>query len=134
MIRVFLDANILFSAAFREASGLMLLWSKKGVHLVTSSYALREAERNITLKRPIASDRLRVLISQVEVTNVLNPMDNDYGLPPKDQPILAAALASGCAALLTGDIADFGHLMGQSIQGTQVMTVSMFLTGYPDIE
>ena len=40
MIRVFLDANILFSAAWREGSGIGKLWEKQCIQLVTSPYAL----------------------------------------------------------------------------------------------
>ena len=54
MIRVFLDANILFSAVYRETSGILRLWRLQEAQLVASSYALTEAERNITLKRPEA--------------------------------------------------------------------------------
>lgn len=132
MIYVFLDANILFSAAYREGSGIARLWGKDSIHLVTSSYARTEAERNILLKRPEAVERLGLLISTVEITTALAPLSSSHGLPPKDQPILAAAIGSGCSVLLTGDIADFGHLIGTTVEGIEVLTVSMFLSKYPD--
>ncbi len=37
------------------------------------------------------------------------------GLPPKDAPILAAALAAEAGLLVTGDRSHFGHLFGRSI-------------------
>ena len=40
MDRVFLDANVLFSAASTPDSGLRALWSLAGVELVTSEFAL----------------------------------------------------------------------------------------------
>ena len=132
MIRVFLDANILFSAAYREESSLLRLWNREDFQLVTSSYALLEAERNIALKQPSASDRLRLLVSRIEITGAQGHMNSDHGLPPKDQPIFSSALGSGCSVLLTGDITDFGHLMGQAVEGIEVLTVSMFLAKYPD--
>ena len=39
MDRVFLDANVLFSAAYRQDSSLLRLWELKDVELVTSAYA-----------------------------------------------------------------------------------------------
>lgn len=127
MIRVFLDANILFSAAWREDSGISVLWSRRDVTLVTSSYALEEAQRNILSKRPAASSRLAQLVRQVELSSAMMTVSSDYGLPSKDVPILEAAAASHCSVLLTGDIMHFGHLLGQEAEGVTVMTVSMFL-------
>jgi len=45
--RIFLDANVLFSAAYRENSGLIEIWRVKGVRLLSSSYAIEEAKRNL---------------------------------------------------------------------------------------
>jgi len=44
-------------------------------------------------------------------------LDDGHGLPPKGEPILAAAVASRCQVLLTRDIADFGHVIGRTLQG-----------------
>lgn len=73
MIRVFLDANVLFSAAYREGNGILRLWELSGIHLVTSSYAVEEAERNIARKRPSASKCLRDLACHVEVSPASRP-------------------------------------------------------------
>ena len=127
MIRVFLDANILFSAAYREASGILRLWQLPKVRLVTSTYALMEAERNIAIKRPEASNRFFGLSDQVEVSTSTRTLSADYRLPDKDRPILEAAAGSGCDVLLTGDMAHFGHLVGETVEGVRVLTVSMFL-------
>jgi hypothetical protein len=45
--RQFLDANILFSAAYRSDSGLRRLWDLDGIQLITSAYAIEEARRNL---------------------------------------------------------------------------------------
>jgi predicted nucleic acid-binding protein len=45
--RVFLDANVLFSAAYHAESGLARLWDREGVQLVTAEYAVEEARRNL---------------------------------------------------------------------------------------
>lgn len=47
MDRLFLDANILFSASYREDAGVAVLWSPENVALFTSPYAIQEAKRNL---------------------------------------------------------------------------------------
>lgn len=127
MKRVFLDANILFSVAWRAEGGVGRLWDHPDLELVTSRYALMEAERNIQLKKPVAAERLAELAKQVEVSTATAALTADYELPVKDRPILEAAVGAGCSVLLTGDVTHFGHLMDQEIQGVRVMTVSAFL-------
>ncbi len=65
MPRAFLDANALFSAAYREASGLMRLWKLPNAELVTSAYAAEEARRNL----PAADQRARLedLLAQTRI-------------------------------------------------------------------
>jgi uncharacterized protein len=41
--RVFLDANVLFSAAYASGAGLQRLWKLSEIELVTSHYAVAEA-------------------------------------------------------------------------------------------
>jgi predicted nucleic acid-binding protein len=125
--RVFLDANVLFSAAWRTDSGLTRLWEIALLHLVTSPYAADEAERNLARKRPDGMARLTALLDRVEVTTALVSLDDGHGLPPKDVPILAAAVGSHCDVLLTGDIADFGHIIGRTFQGVRILTASTLL-------
>jgi predicted nucleic acid-binding protein len=125
--RVFLDANVLFSAAWSAQSGLLRLWSQP-LALVTSSYAVTEAERNLAHKRPEALERLSTLLRSLEITDAVASVE-DAQLPAKDVPILAAAVGAHCQVLLTGDVADFGHLIGQpAVQGVRVLTPSMLLT------
>ena len=47
MERLFLDANVLFSAAYRSEAGLQELWKLKRVVLCSSRYALEEARINL---------------------------------------------------------------------------------------
>lgn len=129
MIRVFLDANILFSCAWREGSGIYKLWERSDLQLVTSPYALREAESNLATKKPEALSRLSRLASKVEVSAETGVIGQGHGLPDKDLPILAAALGADCKFLLTGDINHFGHLIGSESNGVRFCTVSMLLAG-----
>ena len=48
MDRLFLDANVLFSAAYRPGSGLFSLWKLRGAVLCSSQYALEEARANLS--------------------------------------------------------------------------------------
>jgi predicted nucleic acid-binding protein len=123
--RVFLDANVLFSAAWRAESGLLRFW-KLPLVLVSSPYAVTEAERNLARKRPDALPRLEALLAPVEIVGALAPIEAS-GLPAKDVPILAAAVAGRCEILLTGDVMDFGHVIGQTVLRVRVLTPAMLL-------
>ena len=127
MIRVFLDANILFSCAWREGSGIYRLWERSDLQLVTSRYALQESHSNLAIKKPEALDRLARLASKVELSSVIGVIAEGHGLPDKDLPILASASGAECQYLLTGDITHFGHLIGRETHGVSVLTVSLFL-------
>ena len=124
-MRVFLDANVLFSAAWTAENGLLQLW-KLPLVLVSSSYTIAEAERNLARKRPEVLDRLSALLAPIPIADVLASVE-ETRLPSKDVPILAAAVGGRCEVLLTGDVADFGHLLGQAVLGVRVLTPSMLL-------
>ena len=47
MDRVFLDANVLLSAALRTKAGLLRLWTLANAALITSDHAIEEARRNL---------------------------------------------------------------------------------------
>ena len=61
MDRVFLDANVLFSAAYRPDSRLRELWALAEVELVTSAYSVEEACRN--LDNPVQRADLEKLLT-----------------------------------------------------------------------
>ena len=120
MRRVFLDANILFSAAYRDGAGLRKLWGLPNVVLLTSGYAVEEARRN--LDTPERRERLEGLLVAVQIVMEAprTPSPDGARLPEKDQPILRAAIAAGATHLLTGDLRDFGHLFGHRVGGVVV--------------
>ena len=96
MDRLFLDANVLFSAAYRPDAGLTLLWQRRGVTLITSSYALAEAQFNLV--KPDQRDRLAQLAVKLHIISepfdpqALASLSGMPDLPAKDRPILAAAI------------------------------------------
>lgn len=61
LVRVFLDANVLFNAAYGaegRAAVLLTLVEIGRCELFTSPHALTEARRNLELKRPEGTSRL----------------------------------------------------------------------------
>ena len=128
MLRVFLDANILFSAAWREKAGLLRIWRLPGVNLVTSNYAAQEAASN--LNDPVQRERLAMLLNSVAVMphpSVLPDMPPGMKLPTKDTPIFQAAMHCGASVLLTGDVSHFGRFFGKTIAGVRILSPANYL-------
>jgi hypothetical protein len=127
--RVFLEANVLFSAAWREEAGLLRLGDLADVVLLTSLFALEEVRRN--LSDETRRERLRKLLASV--TTMLEapdrPLPQGMELAEKDRPILRAALEGRCTHLLTGDRRDFGHSFGRLIEGCRILPPVDYLRG-----
>jgi hypothetical protein len=116
----------LFSAAYREASGLKRLWRLPGVELFTSAYASEEARRNLLSADQRA--RLEDLLTQTRIVGESDaPSPSGVRLPNKDIPILKAAIAAGATHLVTGDVKDFGRYLDQRIAGILIVTPADFL-------
>ena len=138
-LRVFLDANILFTAAY-SPDGLSALLIELGaaghITLLTSPLAIVEAERNLEAKRPAALPTLRRSLTAVRVVREPAPADVERLTPPelssKDRPLLAAAIAAHATHFVTGDVADFGRWMNRRAGvPLRVMTPRQFLTEAP---
>ena len=113
-MRIFVDANVLFTAAYTPGgpSNLLVRFGHgRSLTLVTCDYVVGEVERNLARKAPPAAmERLPALVAACEpVPTILNG-DVPPGLPAKDHPIWLSAVAAGCNVLLTGDRKDFGRL------------------------
>ena len=125
---LFLDANILFSAAYRENAGLLRLWQLKSVKLISSAYAIEEARRNLAVL--VQKDRLNKLLINIEET-LPHPMDLELPesviIKEKDKPILLSAISAKADFLITGDIRDFGKFYGKKINGVTVLPPSEYL-------
>ena len=106
---IFLDANVLFSAAYRRDAGLRRLWTLPDARLITSVYAVEEARRN--LSNPGQQSDLEELLGSVEIVPTTAPTDHPLlsalELPAKDRPTVLAAIGVGATHLLSGD---FGTL------------------------
>ena len=119
---VFLDANILFSAATPDSPTRALLnIILQHARAVTNEHAWEEARRNLEHKRPHLITALNELKSGIEFTGNFK----EVALPPlpdKDQPVIGGAIASRCTHLWTGDKRHFGPLYGRTIQGTMIVS------------
>ena len=121
-MRVFLDANILFSAsATASATRLILNRLVKHIQVVSNSHAWEEARRNLALKRPSQLSEFAKLEPYLELTSKWISVENIL-LPAEDQPILGGAVASHCSHLWTGDRRHFGPLYGKVIHGTRIVS------------
>lgn len=129
MDRVFLDANVLFSAAYREGAGVRRLWDLQNVELMTSEYAVEEARRN--LDEESQRTRLDRLVDRLERIGAVpdRPLPDDVVLPEKDRPILLAAIDTGSTHVLTGATTHFGKLFRRRIGGVLVLRPAEYLRG-----
>jgi|SRR5208283_1501784 len=117
--RLFLDANVLFSAAYRPDSGLARLWQLQNVELITSAYALEEATRNLADEGQRL--RLRKLLERTRIVIGSSPLPDNVLLPEKDRPVLQAAIHAGATHLLTGDQRHFGRHFGRRYGGVLIL-------------
>lgn len=121
-MRIFVDANVLFSAA-RSAGAirtLMQLVQSTGHALAADAYVVAEARRNLEAKAGAdALVYLESLLAQMEVRQVTHAeVAHEQSLvgwlPEKDRPVLLAAMAMHCDVLLTGDRTHFGAGYGKT--------------------
>jgi len=117
---LFLDANVLISAAWREGTEIALIWQLKGVRLITSNYVMGEVQRNLHQVGQI--ERLRGLMRSVQIVSFENlpEIPEAIALPEKDRPVLAGAIQAHADHLVSGDKKHFGPLYGMSIRGVRI--------------
>ena len=127
-MRVFLDANVLFSAARSSGSPLNGFFglAEAGVcELLASPYTLDEARRNISRKHPEKVAELELLILRISICQEAGAEEmlwaRSTGLTEKDAPVLAAAVQAKAEILVTGDRTDFGKLYERKLRGLEVL-------------
>jgi len=130
-VRVFLDANVLFSAARSNGAirELLALLFETGHAAVVDGFVVEEARRNLMLPAkgggPTALAALAEIVARLEVAPV---RAHDLaraelaGIAEKDRPVLAAAIALHCDALVTGDRTHFGSLWGRTHAGVAILS------------
>ena len=124
-MRVFLDANSLFSAAKSNGAVRAFLTGLKddGHKLVADGYVMDEARRNLEIRFPGAMRDWESVLADVEASAKTSGSPGRrlaLDLPEKDWPVLAAAIQLRCHVLFTGDKSHFGSLYGQTIEGVEI--------------
>lgn len=124
-MRVFLDANILWSAAHHPGAVRLLLEkiAQAGHVRVVDGYVVEEAMRNLPTTRQATLARLLGAMELHPAQDGATTL-HGHGLPDKDAPVLAAAIRLRCDYLITGDRRHFGHLMGSQVEGVHVLSPS----------
>jgi predicted nucleic acid-binding protein len=128
--RVFLDANVLFSAARSPTTRLRKLWLLAGTQLLASGLALDEARRNLAADRPTAVADLDVLAAAMTIVPEPDPaavLPSGIDLPAGDRPIFLAAVSAQATHFVTGDRRHFRSYRGQSFANVLIVTPADYL-------
>jgi predicted nucleic acid-binding protein len=124
-MRVFLDANVLFSAAKSDGAVRELLRRllEAGHECWVDDYVISEARPNLARKGAGALAVLDTLLAGLHQATAWVPgsrVTDVQWLPEKDRPVLAAAIGLKCEALVAGDRTHFGTGYGRSFGGVTV--------------
>lgn len=124
-MRVFLDANILFSAARSDGAlrALLRRLREDRHECWVDDYVVIEARRNLDAKGPEALAIPETLLSRLRISPVCGPeplLEELGWWPEKDRPVLAAAIRLRCNALVTGDRTRFGTGYGKVFGGVTI--------------
>ena len=124
-MRIFLDANVLFSAAKSDGAIRQLLTSliDEGHECWADAYVCEEARRNLAAKAPDGIPVLDAILARLNLSAEHPSPDViklAQAIAEKDRPVLAAAIRLGCEALVTGDKTHFGAFYGETISGVVI--------------
>jgi len=124
-MRIFFDANILFSAADPEtATHDLFAGASRLCEVRTNPHALEEARRNLQLKRAHHLQGLERIRAQIVVSAAFRPVTG-IDLPTQDMAVIGGAVGSGCSHLWTGDKKHFGGYYGRIIEGVAIVSSTM---------
>lgn len=130
-LRVFLDSNVVFSAARDTPSDLQNLWSIPGVDILVSEFVLTEVKAHLVHPDQRACSWGLLYRSHLVPDPDPFPLPDFTNLSEKDVPIILAAIASKADILVTGDRRHFGHLFGQNMLGVQIESTTTSKNRYP---
>lgn len=124
-MRVFFDANILFSAAKSNGAvrALLLRLFADGQECWVDAYVVEEARRNLEAKGVEAIDYFDRLLPRLHMEPASLPaaaFAELHWLDERDRPVLAAATRLRCDALVTGDRTHFGAANGNTFGGVAI--------------
>jgi predicted nucleic acid-binding protein len=129
-MRIFLDANILFSAAKSDGAvrRLLALLAEGGHECWVDGYVVEETRRNLVAKAPAGVPILDTLLARMHLAAAHRhpaALEATLAIPEKDRPVLAAAIRLECKALVTGDRTHFGAFYGKTIGGVTIYSPSL---------
>lgn len=136
MIKVFLDANVLFAASYSQEGGsskILELAKRDKIKIFTSRLAVKEAERNLRNKASDKElDRFYNLMSEVTIHLVESQRDlakRKFAkiTGEKDAPILAAALKSRAKFLITLDRKHLLNIGSPIARNLRIVTPGKFI-------
>lgn len=123
-MRIFLDANVLFSAAKSDGAvhALIIRLLQAGHECWVDGYVIEEARRNIVAKAPGRLPHFEALPPRLKTSAFVPAIArvDVPGLPEKDRIVLAAAVSLTCDALVTGDRTHVGRFYGRSVAGVRI--------------
>ena len=76
-MRTFVDANVLFTAAYSPQGKVAMLMESASFLIVTSDYAVEEARRNILAKRPASIDLLGRILEKIKEADYDDSADGE---------------------------------------------------------
>jgi len=130
--RVFLDANILFSAAKSDDAVRALVDRvlDGGHECWVDEFVVTEARRNLVAKGPDSLKAFEALLLRLQVNQAhgVDAQSKEAAwLPEKDRPVLAAAIRLHCDFLVTGDRTHFGAGYGKKFGGVAICSPQSML-------
>lgn len=110
-MRIVLDTNILIGALITKGTppdGLYQAWLKGEIELVTSAAQIAELANVLArprLQKYIDADEAAAIVENIDTRAIIldAPPDVDLSPDPKDNPILAAAIAGKADLIVSGD-------------------------------
>jgi predicted nucleic acid-binding protein len=124
-MRIFFDANVLFSAAKSDGAvrQLLALLIDAGHECWADGYVVEEARRNLLAKAPEGVQVLDAFLARMNLAatqSISETIDAALVLPEKDRPVLVAAIRLKCDVLVTGDRTHFGTFYGTRLGGVAI--------------
>ena len=123
MDRLFIDANVLFSAAYKADARVLRLWKLTDVMLCTSRYALEEARYNLD-EEPQRQRLSDLAVGFQFFEGARHQLPPAISLPEKD--ILLAAIEARARYLLTGDVRHFGAYFRRRVSGVTIVSPAQY--------
>lgn len=132
-LKVFLDSNVIFSAAYsgREKSRSYLFFELQNLNIIKiyiSNLVKFESVHNIKIKKPEKLDFLNELLSKADIIEDLDVYyEFTKTLPENDRIILSSAVYHNIDFFITGNTKDFLTFYNKKLKNTLILTPKDFL-------